>query len=521
MERLIKRILFILFLTTVFFVCCNKTEKVEKEDLPDFYELCFYFSKLPSNTAVSDVETASGIYSAFLEESGVAVLEKKSSLLKSCFFTDKEPVISGGYMKNSDSAAAEYLLKAFFNIEHSSLYAMKNAGRTIKKIGDEIPLERKIPVAETIEEGLEISGFEAKIIRISRYLDNLEIKNYFGLNREGRISLGVPADLQGRWRIALFLYETLDFENIMKPEPGDFAVFALSGEETSEIDIRKSGWRKETPAEATSENGKNMIRFKTGAVNLPFSEEVSLKYLYSLAFVHRLPFENGFAYSPNFQYSSVNPQLYLLSGELVFAEKIPSAESLFLWILSSERQLETYPDALYANLLALKMAKRLVFGDRTFLGGKDLENKNLYIDFETVRNSFFSSGNVSVSCQSENLYLFSGGTTKETAEPADISEVSAFKALFGNPEISSYSIVTFAVRNRKTSEIVDEIEKSLSQDGFKVIHRIEESLPGSDAWGAVSVRTEIADENKLLSLYETKYKLMDRTLSFGVYRVSE
>ena len=522
MELLIKRIVLVFFCATLFSVCCNKSEKVEKEDSPDFYELCFYFSKLPAKTAESDAETASEIYSAFLKDNGVAVLDKKPTLLKSCFFTDKEPVVSGGYPKNSDNGTAEYLLKAFFNREHSSLYAMRNAGRTIKKIYDEIALTRKISPAETAGEGLEISGFEAKIIYLSRYLNNLEIKNSFGLNREGGMSLVVPADLQGRWRIALFLYETLDFENIMKPEPGDFAVFALSGEYASETNIRKSGWRKENPEKTAAENGKNTIRFKTGAVNLPFSEEVSLKYLYSLAFGHRLPFENGFAYSPNFQYSSVNPQLYLFSGELAFSEKIPSTEPLFLWILSSERQLETYPDTLYANLLALKIAKKLVFGDVTFLGGKDLGNKKLYIDFETVRNSFFSSGNVSFSGETpENIYLFSGDTTKESAEPADISEVSGFKALFGNPEISSRSIVTFVVRNHKMSEIIDKIEKSLSQNGFEVIHRIEENLQGGDGWGAVSVRTGIADENKLLQLYEKNYKLIDKTLSFGVYRVSE
>ena len=521
MELLIKKILILLFCATLFFVCCNKSEKVEKEDLPDFYELCFYFPKLPANAAESDVEAASEIYSAFLREHEINVLSAKPALLKSCFFTDKEPVISGGYSKTSENKTAEYLLKAFFNKEHSSLYAMRNAGKTIKKIDDEIALERKIHAAKTVDEGLEIRGSEAKIIWLSRYLDNLEIKNHFGLGGGNKFMLSVPADLQGRWRIALYLYDSFDFEKVMKPEPGDFALFALSGEEISEINIMKKGWHKEIPEKTAAENGRNVIKFKTGAINLPFSEEVALKYLYSLAFSHRLPFENGFAYSPNFQYSSVNPQLYLMHGKLGFSGALPDAEHLLMWILSSERQLETYPDSLYANLLVLKMAKKLVFGDKTFLG-KDLENKKLYIDFETVRNSFFSSGNIVLSGETpENIYLFSGDVTKESAEPADISEVSGFKALFGNPEISTYSIVTFVVRNPKAFEFIAKIEKSLSQNGFETVHRIYEKISAGDAWGAVSVRTEIANENKLLQLYETKYKLIDKTLSFGVYRVSE
>lgn len=521
MELLIKRTLLFLFCATLFFVCCNKSEKVEKEDLPDFYELCFYFPKLPANAAGSDVEAASKIYSAFLREHEINVLSAKPALLKSCFFTDKEPLLSGDYPKNSENKTAEYLLKAFFNKEHSSLYAMRNAGKTIKKIDDEIPLERKIPAAKTVEEGLEIRGSEAKIIRLSRYLDNLEIKNSFGLGSPNRLMLSVPADLNGRWRIALYLYDSFDFEKVMKPEPGDFALFALPDEEISEINVRKNGWIKENLTKTAAKNGRNVIKFKTGAVNLPFSEEVALKYLYSLAFSHRLSFENGFAYSPNFSYSSAEPQLYLMHGKLDFSGAVPDAEHFLMWILSSERQLETYPDALYANLLALKMAKKLVFGDKAFLG-KDLENKNLYIDFETVRNSFFSSGNIVLSGETpENIYLFSGDVTKESAEPADISEVSAFKALFGNPEISNYSIVTFALRNPKASEFIGKIEKSLSQNGFETVHRIYEKISGGDAWGAVSVRTETADESKLMQLYETKYKLIDKTLSFGVYRVSE
>ncbi len=522
MELLIKRALFFLFCATLFFVCCNKSEKVEKEDQPDFYELCFYFSKLPSNAAGSDVEAAAKIYSAFLREHGINILSAKPSLLKSCFFTDKEPLISGDYSKTSENKTAEYILKAFFNKEHSSLYAMRNAGKTIKKIDDEIPPERKIPAAETLDEGLEITGSNAKIIYLSRYLENLEIKNHFGISGKNQLSLSVPADFQGRWRIVLHLYDSLDFGNIVKLEPGDFALFALSGEEILETNIRKNGWRKEIPETTAAENGRNVIKFKTGAINLPFSEEIALKYLYSLAFAHRLSFENGFAYSPNFNYSSVDPQLYLFSGKLGFSGAIPDAEHLMMWILSSERQLETYPDALYANLLALKMAKKLVFADNTFLGGKDLENKNQFINFEKVRNSVFSSGNILISGEGpENIYLFSGSTTKESAEPADISEISGFKALFGNPETNDSTIATFVVRSHKTLEIINEIEKSLLENGFSPMQRIYEDLHGGDAWGAVSVKTEISNENKLLQLYEKNYKLMDKTLSFGVYRVSE
>ena len=523
MELLIKRILFFLFAATLFFVCCSQNEKVEKDDSPDFYELCFYFSKLPSSAVLSDAETASKTFSRAVSESGLKILNEKTTLQKSCYFLDKEPDFSAFSVKNKENEVANYLLKAFFKKEHSSLYGIKNSGKTIRKIYDEIKTSGKIPAAEAPEEGLEITGFDAKNIYFSHYLDNLEIKNSFGLNRENKISLNIPADIHGRWKTALFLYNSLDFEKIARPEPGDFAVLALCNDENSAVTVKKSGWNSYTKAgKIPAENGKNAINLKLGAANIPFSEETALKYLYSLAFSHRLPFESGSANSPVFSFSSVKPALYLFSGELVFSAPLQDPDSLFLWILSSERQLEKYPDTLYANLLSLKIAKKLVLGDKTFLGGKDLENKNLYIDFEALRNSFFRAGDLSVSGEMpENLYTFSGETMTETVSPTSISEVSGFKALFGNPEINDTTIASFVVRSIKTQEIIDKIEKSLVQKGFRPIHRMFEKTGEGDSWGSVSVKTEISNENKLMNLYEKEYKALDKTLSLGVYRVSE
>jgi len=522
MELLIKRTLLFICLTTLFFVCCNKSEKVEKEDSPDFYELCFYFSKLPAKTSLKDVETAAKTYSESLSKSGINVLSEKSTLLKSCWFLDNEPDFSAFTAVNTENEIADYLLKAFFNKDSSSIYGIKNSGKIIKKIHDETSFTGKLPVAETIEEGLSFKGWNTKMLYLSHYLDNIGVKISFGINQGNGLILNVPADNQGRWRIALFLYSSIDFENTIKPVPGDFAIFALCGDEKAEIGVKKRGWNKTSVTQNVSENGRNAIILNSGAANFSVSEEVALKYLYSLAFTHQLPFESGSFYSPNFAASSVIPALYLFSGELVFSAPVQDPESLFLWILSSERQLETYPDTLYANLLSLKIAKKLVFADNTFLGGKDLENKNQYIDFETVRNSLFSSGNVSVSGEmTENLYLFSGGTIKESTPVADISEVSGFKALFGDPEINDTSIVTFVLRSGNAAETLEKIEKSLLTKGFEPIHKIFEKIGDGDSWGSISVKTALSDEKKLMSLYDKEYKTLDKTLSIGVYRVSE
>ena len=520
MELLIKRILFSLFCAALFFVCCNKNEKVEKEDSPDFYELCFYFPKLPAKAALSDVKTAAAGYSETLAKSGISVLSTESTLMKSCFFLDKEPDFSADPAGNTQNEVADYIKKAFFKRESASLYGIKNSGKIIKKIHDETRISDKLPAAETYEEGISFKGWNAKLLHLSRYLDNIGIKHSFG-TADG-INLNIPADIQGRWKIALFLLNTADFENSVKPRPGDFAVSAPCGEEKPVAEVKKTGWNKTSVTKNGSVESRNAIHFKLGASNIPFSDEIALKYLYSLSFSHQLPIESGSFYSPNFNDSSVVPQLYLFSGELVFSAPALDSESLFLWVLSSERQLETYPDTMYANLLSLKIAKKLVFADKTFIGGNDLENKKQFVDFEAVRNSFFSAENVSVSGEmTGNLYLFSGETIKESTQTADISEVSGFKALFGDPEINDTSIVTFVVRSSNASEIIGKIEKSLAEKGFESIHRMFENIGDNDGWGSVSVKTALSNEGKLMNMYEKNYKTLDKTLSIGVYRVAE
>ena len=360
------------------------------------------------------------------------------------------------------------------------------------------------------------------MLYLSHYLENIGVKLSFGSDSGNGIILNIPADLQGRWKIALFLYSSIDFENTVKPLPGDFALLTLCSNEKAEISVKKSGWNKTEAGKTDIENGRNAIIFKSGASNLAVSEEVALKYLYSLASSHKLPFESGSFYSPNFAASSVIPQLYLFSGELAFSAPALDSESLFLWVISSERQLETYPDTMYANLLSLKIAKKLIFADKTFLGGKDLENKKQFVDFEAVRDSFFSSGNVSISGEMpENIYLFSGGTIKESTSVADISEVSGFKALFGDPEINDTSIVTFVLRCSNAAGILEKIEKSLAEKGFEPIHRMLEKIGEGDSWGSLSVKTAISNESRLMSLYDKEYKTLDKTLSIGVYRVAE
>jgi len=244
MELLIKRILLFLLSATIFFVCCNKNDKVDKEDSPDFYELCFYFPKLPAKAVLNDVETAAVSYLQTFSPKGINVLSRKSTLSKSCWFLDKEPDFSENSAENTQNEVANYLLKAFFKKESSSLYGIKNSGKIIKKIYDETRFTDKLPAAENYDEGLSFKGWNTKMLYLSHYLENIGVKHSFGTDGGNGIILNIPADLQERWKIALFLYSSIDFENTVKPLPGDFALLTLCSNEKAEISVKKSGWNK-------------------------------------------------------------------------------------------------------------------------------------------------------------------------------------------------------------------------------------------------------------------------------------
>ena len=48
-----------------------------------------------------------------------------------------------------------------------------------------------------------------------------------------------------------------------------------------------------------------------------------------------------------------------------------------------------------------------------------------------------------------------------------------------------------------------------------------EKIDDGGSWGSVSVKTAVSDEGRLMSLYDKEYKNFDKTLSIGVYRVTE
>jgi hypothetical protein len=61
----------------------------------------------------------------------------------------------------------------------------------------------------------------------------------------------------------------------------------------------------------------------------------------------------------------------------------------------------------------------------------------------------------------------------------------------------------------------------LIENGFNIISTLFEQVSQNDAWGAVSFIISNEDEKKILDLYEKNFKLLDNTVSLGVYRVTK
>jgi hypothetical protein len=258
-------------------------------------------------------------------------------------------------------------------------------------------------------------------------------------------------------------------------------------------------------------------------MSLPFDEEILLKYFYSISKSYILPPSSGLYYSPNFKGSNVRPTVLLFSSELAISgEYIISPEMIYMWISSVKMQLEEFPDAFYANLLSLKIAKKLYTGNPSFLGGAELVNKTTAVPFENIAKMLFHKGNVTVfGSISSSLYLYDGDIISEFANLLEIDRSPGVKAVFGSPENIDRSIISFVVRSANAEVLTEKVSNGLKEEGFIPFQVLFEQVSLNDAWGAVSISVDRNSEKKILDLYEKKFKLLNNTMSIGVYRVAK
>ncbi|MGI6394226.1 MAG: hypothetical protein ACOX2F_05785 [bacterium] len=504
---------------------CGKTVIINKDlRKPAFYELCYNFPKLPENTEENDIKTALNEYEEHLNEAEITVLKRKNSSDSVCYFIDNFKEIPP-FQKEIENNISQYLIHAYFNEEHSSVYGIFPGGKEAKKLKDNIPFLRKLPLYIDKHEGLVISGTNKKMLFMARYLDVLEIKNEFGFDEKGKMVINVKQEGSNRWKMVPFLFDLLDLGEFASPLPGDYALLSEKVNEKVSLKLNIPFWEKfEVPTAKEKVLGnEDALVFSVGTLSLPFDEETLLKYFYSLSKSYLLPPSNGLYYSPNFRGSNVSPTLLLLSSELAISgEYAVTPEMIYMWISSVASQLGSFPDSFYANLLSLKIAKKLYIGTPSFLGGAELVNMTREVPFENIAKMLFYKGNVTVFGSLESsLHLYQGDIISEFPTLTDLSKSARIKAVFGSPDESGRSIISFVVRSANAESLTENISSDLEKKGCFVIQTLFEQVSLNDAWGAVSVVVEKKDESMLLELYEKKFKLLNNTLSVGVYRVEK
>lgn len=502
---------------------CGSTQ-IKRQTPVGFYELCFSFAKLPENTADKDLQEASDIYAGNIEKSGYNVLKRNVSRNSVCYFTDSVPDFLP-VSEKAKSNIAQYLLNAFFNKDNASLYGVSINRKFALRMFDNIDRQQKLPIFMKIDNGLILTGSDRKMLYAARYLEMLKIEHQFGYSKDGELIINVSSDISERWMMVPFLYRSLNLDEFVSLLPGDYAILASCRIKGTEVEFRIPSWQlSEVPLIAKEGfAAEDALVFSTGVLSLPFSEDVLLKYFYSLAESYRLPMSSSFMYSPNFNGVKVDPSVMLFSSEfLINGDSVLKPEKILLWIKSVDQQLKEYPDSFYANLLSLKIARKLYTEKPSFLGGAELLNITTEVPFETISQHLFSDGAVSVFGSLENnLYLYSEELLSEYSSYVDIKKTKPVKAFYGSPKNATDIIVSFVVRAHNSELLIEKISNALSQKGFYPIQTLVEHIAENDSWGSVSLKVSAKEESKIVVIYNKLLKELNNTLSIGVYRVAK
>ncbi|MBO4441572.1 hypothetical protein J5834_05590 [bacterium] len=522
MEPLALRRITVFFIVLILLFGCAKENvktNTEKNTASGFFELCIHFERLPQNAQLSDIVEVSSLLEAGLVSSGNTVLKRELSISKICIFTKEQPYSEIFASVSGDNAGnvAKYLISAFFSTDYASLYRISGDSGRVERLYDGIPLLSKLPQIREASSGIVFKGTSARILYAADYFKRLGFINGFGLDADGNLIFTIEEDPLGKWREALFLFDTLDFEKIIQPRPGDYAVLQSLGEPREFVKINDPDWER---VDATKGEKGNSFNFSIGVLNSDFAAEDFLRYLYTLAGSHKISTGSGSFYSPGYRGISVEPALKLFSSSLGFdGEAEMSAESVLLWISSIDKSVGSFPDNFYADLLSLKLAERLYTGLPSFLGGAELVNMTAHIPFTRLNETLFRKGKMSVSGEiAKEIYMFTGEVISESQSTLPLEEARGTVALYGNPKLADRDIVSLVVRGADAEKLIGIAENELKKAGFTPFRRLYEKAADGDSWAAFSISVPLQSEQRVMQIYREKLLKMNQTFSIGVYR---
>jgi len=376
-----------------------------------------------------------------------------------------------------------------------------------------------LPSVVELSEGVVIRGSDPRIISFHSFLVRSGFTVQLGKDASGQVVLSVAHDADGRYLVVPYLWEHGDYAERIVLSPTERLIAESLYGIPAELEIRLPGWSRSY--QRIVAGPEPQVLFNRSVLNIPFDEETIVTFFHSLRDSVRVPGSLAALYNPLFMGIPVSARVNLFSAEILFGEPMTlSPEEFFLWFYTLREKSAKYDDTFYANLLSLKIAKRLYVGIPSFLGGPSLITRSLETPFEMVSKYLLVPGAIKFSgVVLPYYYTWNGVLPQETTVILPLDEATPVKSFFAASAGSRYSIVSLVLRAADALEKRRTIEEHLRVRGLQPFCELYEQVGDHDAWAAVSVRVEPSREHEIVLLYDTALATVDRTLSIGVYRV--
>ncbi len=370
------------------------------------------------------------------------------------------------------------------------------------------------------EEGVVVRGSDPRMLFFKKFLERSGYACSFGTDSRGLYVLAVPSDATERHLFVPYLWEHGDYAERIVLGGSDRSLAEAATGVPATVEIHIPGWER-VPVTPLAVAGVRVV-FSRSVLSLPFDEESLVRFFYGLRDAAYFPGDLAALYSPLFYGVPISVRVLLRSVEIVFDGQMPlSPEELFLWFYTTtRREAISGDDLFYANLLSLKIAKRLYTGMPAFLGGAVLFTNGEGIPFEEIRRHMLVEGGVAFAgIPIPYSYVWRGPRIEEQTVSIPPEQTVPVKALFAPLEGSSRSIASLVVRSADALEKRRLVVETLVNRGLVPFGELYEKMGEKDAWAAVSVVVEPSREKELFACYEQEFVPLDKTFSIGVYRV--
>lgn len=509
------------FLLLLFAVSgCKTTSHTSQLKKKTFHEICFYPAALPSTATTQDIESAARIFAENAEEKGVHVIDSFIINNNACFFLSRSKLSFPINYQEKTSRETRYIISSTFSPSTLSRYTIR-LGR-IAFSHDSYSLDAKLPLLSTPSEGIRIVAPSHTLLRFFRKMKKLSYDIHIGILPNGEVAIQSESASSAPALLLLWKSQKISLE---KAVPGEYAVTAVAVPVDHEsITVFEPEWSRHKLPTAFNETDAKFI-FSTGTLNSPWNGELVLRFLYSLAYSHLQAYSEDVLFSPQLLGETPRVSATLLSSEILFPLiSDMSSEKTFCWLKNIKQEPTHFPPVFYANLLSLKMARKIFTGSDHFLGGKTLRGPATALDFRKMKQYFFRQDGIYGEISGEmELYMYDGELLFESTMISD-EEPKPFKAYFGKKTRDTHQlIISFVAAGKESSLTIDAIEKKIeTSNKIEIIQRLHEELTENRGWASLSLLVDPTQEKKILSLYnETVKDFHKNSIYLGVYRVDK